>query len=459
LHCWRGNINKNIKTTSIISVLLGWLLFSVLNIFITWQIRDRARLIRDNDNERSLSTLFAGLRNYEDFDSAVESDPALKGRINGLAVYDANLNAVYRWGKVSTVFDEQMLEGVEPGRFGRYTIPDRRRQSAKFVIRFGRMNQPPVPPPPAGQNGIAGNQQHHQERRIMEARQNMERYFYVDITHPEYWHTLTLTTILFPFTEIAVLILLLYIRRLYLRNREYREKIEAQHNLVVLGTAAGTLAHEIKNPLLSIRLQTGILEKISGEKGKDELAIINQEVDRLSALVYRVNDYLRDPAGEKTPLNIADLLAETVRRICGVNAKSAIESDAASLRIFADENRVRSVLENILRNALESGSPSAEVGASLAVAHNSLGAQSRDAVIRIFDRGRGIPEKDLKRVFDPFFTSKSAGTGIGLAVSKRFTEAAGGTIKLENRADNNAGEAGGLMVTLTFPEYIGSKTA
>jgi signal transduction histidine kinase len=84
-------------------------------------------------------------------------------------------------------------------------------------------------------------------------------------------------------------------------------------------------------------------------------------------------------------------------------------------------------------------------------------------VIRIFDRGRGISEKDLKRVFDPFFPSKSTGTGIGLAVSRRFTEAAGGTIKLENRAGDKAyeagsGETGGLMVTLAFPEYTGSET-
>jgi two-component system sensor histidine kinase HydH len=270
------------------------------------------------------------------------------------------------------------------------------------------------------------------------------RYFYTDISHPDYWRTQTVTAILFPLIEIALLVLVLYIRRLYLRNSEYREKIEGQHNLVVLGTAAGTLAHEIKNPLLSIRLQTGILQKICGENGKDEVTIINQEVDRLTSLVYRVNDYLREPGGKKAPFNITALLAETSRRVFGANILTG--DSASSAMIFADENRIRSVLENIFRNAMESGSPPSEIGASVAVHDHEVKAC-------IFDRGRGIAEKDLKRVFDPFFTSKSTGTGIGLAISKRFTEAAGGTISVENRDNPGAGEGGGLLVTLVFSRY------
>ncbi|MDR0689034.1 MAG: sensor histidine kinase, partial [Spirochaetaceae bacterium] len=69
--------------------------------------------------------------------------------------------------------------------------------------------------------------------------------------------------------------------------------------------------------------------------------------------------------------------------------------------------------------------------------------------ITIFDRGKGIAPADLGRVFDPFFTSKSTGTGIGLSIVKRFVEAAHGSVSLERR------EGGGMAARITLPEYGG----
>jgi two-component system sensor histidine kinase HydH len=442
-------IKPAMRTSSLAAALLGWLLLSALNLFVMWALRDRARLIRDNDNERTLNTLFTEMRNYSDLGSVVESNPVLKERIIGAAVYERDRRPVYQWGKVPPVFElEEIALKADRFRFGRYTIPDRRGRSAKFVLRFDRG---PLPRARGGENRFNEERpEPRPERRQGELRQDsgqnslffnsfsQGRYFYTEISHPAYWHTRTITAAVFPLVEILLLLLMLYVRRLYLRNREYREKIKAQENLVVLGTAAGTLAHEIKNPLLSIRLQTGILEKTGGENGNDEIAIINQEVDRLSALVYRVNDYLREPEGEKASLDISALLRETSRRLCGIDIIT--NANNAGAFIFADENRMRSVLENIIRNALESGSALEDIGASVA-------ANASAVTVQIFDRGRGIAGKDLERVFDPFFTSKSAGTGIGLAVSRRFTEAAGGSISLENR------EGGGLAARLVFPLY------
>ena len=446
-------IHSAARTSSLAAALLGWLLLSALNLFIIWALRDRARLIRDNDNERTLNTLFTEMRNYNDFGSAVESNPVLKERIIGVAVYESNRRPLYQWGKVPPLFDEDIVKKAERFRFGRYTIPDRRGRSAKFVINYDRMGPPGGPPPPGPQREH-GEGRHMGEGRQREFRQMPEpssrffnsfsngRYFYTDISHPAYWRTRTITAAAFPLVEIILLFFALYIRRLYLRNREYREKIEAQHNLVVLGTAAGTLAHEIKNPLLSIRLQTGILEKLNGDGESDEINIINQEVDRLSALIYRVNDYLREPEGDKAPLDIPELLRKTAWRLCGSDSIGTGITGSANNNavIFADENRIRSVLENILRNALESGSPPEGIEVS-------VNTNASTVTVKILDRGRGIAACNIKRVFDPFFTSKSTGTGIGLAISKRFTEAAGGILTLANR------EGGGLVATLVFPLY------
>jgi two-component system sensor histidine kinase HydH len=263
------------------------------------------------------------------------------------------------------------------------------------------------------------------------------KYFYIDISHPVYWRTQTFTAVLRPLCVLALLALVIYIRRLFIRNIEYRERIEAQKNLVVLGTAAGTLAHEIKNPLLSIRLQTGILAKICPEKGREEIGIINEEVDRLSSLTYRVNDYLREGRGNPAALDLSGLLAETGSRLCGRNIVE--EGAPKAAMVFADPDRLRSVFENLIRNALESGGPPEQLGVSI----DAAGAKT--VTVSVHDRGTGIAEADLERIFDPFFTRKSTGTGIGLSISKRFTEAAGGTIAIKNR------EGGGVEVTVTLP--------
>ncbi|GHT65516.1 hypothetical protein FACS1894110_07580 [Spirochaetia bacterium] len=435
------------RTSSWIAAFLGWALLSALTIFVIWGLRDRARLIRDNDNERILNALFTSQQNFDDFGSAIEANSVLSERIVGFAVYNRDLVSVYSWGVTPQIFDEKMLaESTSRDRFGRYTIPDQKGNRIKFVIHAERMFASPIPSPndPNNRNRGRNNNPPKQNNPLRENNPFFNTlagsaYFYIDISHPAYWRTNTVTTILFPFIELIMLALVFYIRHLYLRNREYRERFEAQKNLVVLGTAASTLAHEIKNPLLSIRLQTGILQKINGENAGDEINRINEEVDRISALVYRVNDFLRDAAGNRTKVNVYDALAEVSQRICGRNIISddSIRDDM----ILADADRMRSVFENIVRNALEAGGPPEEIGASII-----RNAGRNSITINVVDRGKGISEADLKRVFDPFFTSKSTGTGIGLSISKRFVEAAGGSIELKNR------DGGGASAELIFSE-------
>jgi two-component system sensor histidine kinase HydH len=441
-----------VKASSYIAAILIWLLFSALAVFTIGGLRDRARLIRDNENEQILNMLFTSLRGYDDFGSAIESNTELRERIAGFAVYGGDLFPVYQWGKTPPAFDESSLGAKSAkNQNGRYTIPDRGSRTVKFVLQTERMG--PQPPPrgaspevPPRERSPARNEEN---RRLPPPHQNWffntlteGKYFYIDISHPAYWRTRTLTAVLGALCVLALLALSVYIRHLYIRNIEYRERIEAQKNLVVLGTAAGTLAHEIKNPLLSIRLQTGILAKICPEKGNEEIAIINEEVDRLSSLTYRVNDYLREGRGNPTLFDLRGLLAETGNRLCGRNIIE--EGGPKEAMVFADPDRLRSVFENLLRNALESGGPPEQVGIS--VEKTTAGTKAGGSVtVSVRDRGTGIAEADLARIFDPFFTRKSTGTGIGLSISKRFTEAAGGTITIRNR------EGGGAEVIVTLP--------
>jgi two-component system sensor histidine kinase HydH len=432
-------VKISLRASSRIAAFLVWALFSALAALVIWQLRDRSRLIRDNDNERLLNTLFTNLRSYDDMDSLVRENPALAERIRGFGLYGRDRNPVYRWGSAPDLFDEDLLKDMPRSRFGRYTIQDPKGRGIKFVLHL----QPPPSMAPPGPDSGERRQQRMPQRRNADSESAIFSagpmggisYFYVDIDHPAYWRNRTFTGVLLVLIELALLALVFSVRHLYLRNREYRERIESQKNLVVLGTAASTLAHEIKNPLLSIRLQTGILEKLGGGAG-EEIGRINQEVDRISALVYRVNDYLREAGGNRGPLNVYRSLEETSLRLCGRNiiAGQSIRDGI----ILADGDRVRSIFENLIRNALEAGGPAEELEALIR-------REGRDILVEIADRGRGIGAENLKRIFDPFFTSKSTGTGIGLSICKRFAEAVGGSITLENRA------GGGTLARLTLP--------
>jgi two-component system sensor histidine kinase HydH len=436
------------KGASLFAALVGWALFSALAVFIIWEFRDRARLVRDNENERILGTLFTSLRDYDDSGSAITGNEMLRQRITGFAVYDRDRVLVERWGRAPSTFDFSLIENQTAGRFNRYAIPDRRSGSVTFVFHN---DKPPPRPEISPENG---------DRRGA-AWFNVfsgGNYVYINVGHPTYWRTVTVTGILYPLSILGLLVLALAVRGLYVRNLEYRERIESQQNLVVLGTAASTLAHEIKNPLHSIKLQTGILKKVLGEDspGLEEIGRIDEEVGRLSALTYRINDYLRDAKGNPETINLAEIIKETSIRLCGrsilgasvhpevsahpeISARPEISADSeTSVKVFMDSGRARSVFENIITNAMESGGPPEACGAVLERDGDRITAQ-------IFDRGRGIAEADLKRVFDPFFTTKSSGTGIGLAVSRRFLEAAGGSISIENRPD------GGALVKVILP--------
>jgi two-component system sensor histidine kinase HydH len=256
---------------------------------------------------------------------------------------------------------------------------------------------------------------------------------YLEIRQNEFWGAQRLRQILFPLSLLILTATVFIFRHLILRNGEYKRRIEEQKSLVVLGTAASTLAHEIKNPLLSIRLQTSILERFCPPESRRELDIINAEVDRLSALSYRVNEYLRDPRGNACLVDLGEVFKTLSLRLLGRDVTLLRTPGPLIARI--DPERLISVGENILRNALESGGDPEEIRVE-------LGLEEGQIRIDILDRGPGIPEGDKNRVFDPFFTTKSRGTGIGLAVAKRFVEAAGGNIRIGDR------EGGGCAVTV-----------
>ncbi len=227
-------------------------------------------------------------------------------------------------------------------------------------------------------------------------------------------------------------------------NARFRRRLDAQRQLVELGEAARTPTHEIKNPLSAIRLKTAILRRTAGGNATSaadatdaiaDLQVIDDEVNRLAVLADRVGEFIRDPAGNRGPIDLRPLLDALTER----QPALAVQRPDAPLTVRFDRERLRSVLDNLVLNAIESTVDSAPVEV---VAE----ATARHVTVRILDRGAGIAERERERVFDPFFTTKPKGSGIGLAICRRFVHAAGGTLELRPRA------GGGTEAVVTLPQ-------
>jgi two-component system sensor histidine kinase HydH len=222
---------------------------------------------------------------------------------------------------------------------------------------------------------------------------------------------------------------------IYNRNRRYRQKAESQRQLIQLGEAARTLVHEIRNPLGSIRIQSSLLAKKLSGPDRSHTDIINQEVERLNLLSARVGEFLRNPSGRPVAIDLGAYLHDLSGRLeYPVRMPNA---GGESWMIRFDRDRLPSVCENIIRNAHESQPADGEV-------EIALGSEDEFIVMEVLDRGAGIPERDHERVFEPFYTTKSEGFGIGLSTARRLVEAMGGRITISGR------RGGGTSVKLYF---------
>ncbi len=226
---------------------------------------------------------------------------------------------------------------------------------------------------------------------------------------------------------------------LLMSNFRFRRRALEQETLARLGESARTLAHEIRNPLGAIRIQTGLLRKrMRGEEAK-ELDAIEEETERLNVLTRRVGDFLRNPLGRPESIDLPDFLRDLAGRL---PYPLALARELPGLRVHFDRELLRSVIENLVRNAHESYGEGQEGGE----VELSLGREGARVVVAVSDRGAGIAQGLGEKVFDPFYTSKTQGSGIGLPLARRFVEAAGGSLELKPR------EGGGTVAKVSLPD-------
>jgi len=226
------------------------------------------------------------------------------------------------------------------------------------------------------------------------------------------------------------------------------------------GEVARRLAHEIKNPLTPIQLSAERLEmKLSGKVEPPEQAIlvksvktIVDQVDAMKRLVNEFRDYARLPAADLKPVDLNALLVDVLQLYNAESLPIALRSelDERCPPIRGDAQQIRQVIHNLLQNAQDAAEAAANSTgrAGEVVIRTRLGDSGQRVRLTVQDSGPGFAENILKRAFEPYVTTKTKGTGLGLAVVKKIADEHGARIELSNRVVDGA--VAGAQVSLSF---------
>jgi two-component system sensor histidine kinase HydH len=241
-----------------------------------------------------------------------------------------------------------------------------------------------------------------------------------------------------------------------LENLHDFETLKEQHRLAALGTMAAGLAHEIRNPLAGIKGAAQFLQTVDdSEPGNEFLQVIISEVDRLNEVVQNFLYYARpfELNAETTEINATVSHVMSLVRAEGLPEGIRIEEHlAGNLPAFTlDGVKIGQVVMNLIRNAIQA-MPEGTVRVSTSVGRmqGQLARGKPALIIRIEDNGPGIPKEDLDKLFIPFYTTKSDGTGLGLPICQRIVRAHEGEIEVRSMIDKGAT----FTVRLPLPKGI-----
>ena len=205
--------------------------------------------------------------------------------------------------------------------------------------------------------------------------------------------------------------------------RQTRETIHHSDRLSSVGEMAAGLMHELRNPLASISFLAEYLmaDGADGEKKREYLERIVDNVDRIRKLSEGVGTFVRPGEDRKTWINVADAV-EDAALMCQpeasrMGAELTVHVEGVLPALWAADGQLHHLIVNLVRNALQACAESPAAGAKGRVAVRAAASESRDQIfIEVGDNGPGVPEALRERIFDPFYTTKPRGKGTGLGL-------------------------------------------
>ena len=225
--------------------------------------------------------------------------------------------------------------------------------------------------------------------------------------------------------------------------RRLEQHMQRAQRLATVGQLAAGIAHEIRNPLASI---SGSIELLKHAPVSDDdrtlMAIVHREIQRLNVLIGDLLDYANPRPSQPIELDLGVLVDETLQVARGDQAFAEVEIACdvdKPLPVVGDPAKLRQVVWNLVRNAADAA---AGAGKHIKVTARTA---PREATIVVADDGPGIPSEQLERIFDPFYTTKKHGTGLGLATCHAVIAEHGGSIVVASSVGK------GTTMTVTLP--------
>ncbi len=216
----------------------------------------------------------------------------------------------------------------------------------------------------------------------------------------------------------------------------FQREAAQRERLSSLGRMSTILAHEIRNPLMIIK---GALRQLSRPDAtaadvRDAAADIDGETERLNRLVNDVLDFARPMRFDRSPTDVNALCRDAAGAVAAVQPQPAVvtDLDRALPALETDREKLRTVLINLLTNAKQAVAAGGGPANGARVTLSTLRLPDRRVAIVVRDHGVGIASADLPRVFDPYFTTRPAGTGLGLPIAKHIVDGLGGQITVES---------------------------
>ncbi|MCB2193918.1 MAG: hypothetical protein KQI62_20250 [Deltaproteobacteria bacterium] len=239
--------------------------------------------------------------------------------------------------------------------------------------------------------------------------------------------SLILAGVVFFSTGALAAAMFLYARRRQGELARLREEVAENQHLAAVGRLAGSVAHEVRNPLSALRGLVQFLAKghEPGTRSYQCAETAVAEVDRLERVVSGLLDYTRPRSPRLISMDLDESIAGTLRllsdepRSQGVEIISRLADDLPLVK--ADPDQVRQIIMNLLINALEANNGSGQVTVSAR-------RHGRHVWVEVSDQGPGLPSGNSEELFDPFFSTKERGTGLGLAIARRLARGMGGDL-------------------------------
>ncbi|MGQ9616134.1 MAG: two-component system sensor histidine kinase NtrB [Spirochaetota bacterium] len=226
-------------------------------------------------------------------------------------------------------------------------------------------------------------------------------------------------------------------------------QLRQAESLAALTTLSAGVAHEIKNPLASIDIHIQLLSKEiakldeeSAKNMRNLIMIVKEEIERLNSIVQDFLFAVRPMNLNLSLENVNDIVKELVRflqyELMEADIEAVLELDENIPQVLVDPKYLKQALLNIIKNAIEAIHDGGEI--RIKTEHNTDG----DVVIHIIDNGEGIPENIIGKIYEPYFTTRKFGTGLGLVIVYKIIKELGGDIQVKSKL----GEGTRFSVTL-----------